>query len=121
MQEIFVFGSNMQGIHGAGSAKEALRNHGAIWGQGTGLQGQAYAIPTRTVTATGIKTLELWVIKVYVKTFIEFAVQHPELQFRLVEIGCGYAGYMPEDIAPLFQGAPENCLLPESFKRVLGK
>lgn len=116
MQTIFVFGSNEAGRHGKGSAKEAIEKHGAIYGQGEGLQGSSYAIPTKS---RRLSVLSLMTIGLYVDRFIEFAKQHPELQFNLVEIGCGNAGYTPEDIAPLFRSAPENCILPQSFKKVL--
>jgi hypothetical protein len=44
--EIFVFGSNLEGMHGGGAARAAYNKFGAIWGQGVGLQGQSYGIPT---------------------------------------------------------------------------
>jgi hypothetical protein len=119
-QKIFVFGSNLAGRHGAGSAKEAVKNHGAIYGQGVGLQGNSYAIPTKDWK---IKTMALVDIKIYVIGFIEFSLRHPEMEFHVVEIGCGLAGYTPEQIAPLFRCAigVDNVILPESFKRVLDK
>lgn len=107
--EIFVFGSNLQGYHGAGAARMALDKFGAIWGKGVGLQGQSYAIPTMD---GGIET-----IKPYVDDFIEFARQHPEYQFLLTRIGCGIAGFTDEEIAPLFWEALKlhNVKFPETF------
>lgn len=107
--EIFVFGSNLAGAHGGGAARIAVEVFGAIWGQGVGLQGQSYAIPTMQ---GGVET-----IKPYVDEFIEFAKQHRELFFYVTRIGCGIAGFRDEEIAPLFANAKklENVALPESF------
>lgn len=107
--EIFVFGSNLQGYHGAGAARMALDKFGAVWGQGVGLQGQSYAIPTME---GGVET-----IKPYVDEFIDFAKQHPEYQFLLTRVGCGIAGFTNEEIAPLFVEALklENVKFPKAF------
>ncbi|MBR4838197.1 MAG: hypothetical protein IK004_07155 [Bacteroidales bacterium] len=111
--EIFVFGSNLAGAHGGGAARIAVEDFGAIWGQGVGLQGQSYAIPTMQ---GGVET-----IKPYVAEFVEFAKQHKELFFYVTRIGCGIAGFLDEEIAPLFKNALdlENVALPESFVKVL--
>ncbi|HPH72423.1 MAG TPA: hypothetical protein PLK45_00135 [Paludibacteraceae bacterium] len=111
--EIFVFGSNLQGAHGGGAARVALNNFGAVWGQGVGLQGQSYAIPTMQ---GGVET-----IKPYVDEFIDFAHQHTELQFYVTRIGCGIAGFRDKDIAPLFTKAIElpNIILPKSFVEII--
>ena len=107
--EIFVFGSNLQGMHGGGAARIAVERFGAIMGQGVGLQGQSYAIPTMQ---GGVNT-----ILPYVEEFITFARQHPELTFLVTKIGCGIAGFTPAQIAPLFAGAVEveNIHLPQDF------
>lgn len=107
--EIFVFGSNLAGAHGGGAARLAYNRFGAIWGQGVGLQGQSYAIPTMQ---GGIET-----IKPYVDEFISFAKQHPEQKFLVTKIGCGIAAFRIEEIAPLFQNAlkAENIILPQEF------
>jgi len=109
--EIFVFGSNLAGFHGGGAAAIAHKNFGAVWGQGIGLHGQTYAIPTMQ---GGVET-----IKPYVDDFLEFAKTHKELNFLVTEIGCGIAGFKVEEIAPLFRAAIddniENVYLPESF------
>lgn len=112
--EVFVFGSNLSGRHGAGAARTALR-WGAIYGNPCGLQGCTYAIPT--VNAAVSNPLELGEIKKYVDTFIDFAKKHPDLIFLVTEIGCGLAGHVVEDIAPLFVGAinVSNIHLPERF------
>lgn len=111
--QIFVFGSNLAGRHGAGSAKEAWANHGALWGRGVGRSGNSYAIPTKDAQ---LKTLPLHKIEPYVEEFVEYAREHPELIFNVVAIGCGLAGCKPEQIAPMFKGAPSNCNLPSEFK-----
>lgn len=111
--EIFVFGSNLEGHHGGGAALLAWKKWGAIWGQGTGLQGQTYGIPTMHGGPDRIKP--------YVDKFISFARQHPELTFLVTEIGCGIAGFRPAEIAPLFRDAVdvENIHLPQRFWEVL--
>lgn len=113
--EIFVFGSNLSGMHGGGAARLAYQKFGAIWGQGVGLQGQSYGIPTMQ---DGVDT-----IKPYVDEFIEFAKTHPQLKFLVTEIGCGIAGFSVEEIAPLFEQAidVENIYLPERFWMVLNQ
>ena len=112
--EVFVFGSNLQGHHYGGAARIAEEKFGAIFGQGVGLQGQSYAIPTMQ---GGVET-----IRPYVDEFIEFAKQHPELIFYVTRIGCGIAGFQDSEIAPLFRGAigMENVALPQSFMDVIG-
>ena len=113
--EIFVFGSNLQGMHGGGAAAAAVRYFGAIWGQVVGMQGQGYAIPTMH---GGVD-----VIRPYVDEFIEYAKQHPELTFLVTRIGCGIAGFTDSQMAPLFEEALDvpNVLLPKSFVDVLKK
>ncbi len=109
--EIFVFGSNLEGRHCNGAAKLAYQKFGAVWGVGVGLRGQSYAIPTMQ---GGVLT-----IKPYVDEFLMFASNHEHLIFLVTEIGCGIAGFTPRDIAPLFRMAVEqnitNVYLPESF------
>lgn len=99
-KEIFVFDSNLAGKHGAGSAAHAYAHHGAVWGIGVGLFGNSYAIPTKN---RKIETMPLEEIKPYVDDFIQFARENPEMTFKVVAIGCGLAGYKPEQIAPLFR------------------
>lgn len=111
--EIFVFGSNLHGFHSGGAAKTALDKFGAVWGQGTGLQGQSYAIPTMQ---GGVET-----IKPYIDEFIAFTEKHQDLHFFVTRIGCGIAGFSDTDIAPLFSEAlnKRNISLPKSFYNVL--
>ncbi len=113
--EIFVFGGNLQGYHGGGAARLAMNQWGAVWGQGTGLQGQTYAIPTMQ---GGIGT-----IRPYIDQFIKFAQNDPERTFLVTEIGCGIAGFRPADIAPLFKNAINipNIWLPQRFWEILQK
>lgn len=113
MREIFVFGSNLAGRHGAGAALFARQNHGAVYGQGNGLQGSSYAIPTKDVY---LRPLPLETIKFYVDVFIDIAKKRPELTFNVTRIGCGLAGYTDSDIAPMFKDAPINCNLPEGWR-----
>ena len=113
--QIFVFGSNLQGQHAGGAARLAHERFGAVWGQGVGLQGRSYAIPTMQ---GGVDT-----IRPYVDEFIEFAAQHPEMTFMVTRIGCGIAGFDPEEIAPLFARAVAlpNVWLPRDFWKVLNR
>ena len=109
--EVFVFGSNASGQHGAGAARTAYEKFGAVWGQGHGLQGQSYGIDTMS----GLET-----VRAEVATFLEFATLHPEFRFLVTKIGCGIAGYTPAEIAPLFADATANVILPDEFVDVLG-
>lgn len=110
--EVFVFGSNEAGIHGAGAAKLAHEKFGAKWGVGLGLEGKTYAIPTKDYN---IKTLDLYRINLYVLYFKADVKRYKDLNFLVTEIGCGLAGYEPKDIAPFFKDAPENVFLPKKF------
>lgn len=107
--EVFVFGSNLAGMHGGGAAYVAFKKFGAIMGCGVGLQGQSYAIPTMQ---GGVET-----IRPYVDEFIQFAKQHPELTFLVTRIGCGIAGFTDDEISPLFAEAHgvENIVLPPNW------
>ena len=111
--EIFVFGSNLAGMHGGGAARVAHRKFGAEWGVGIGLTGQTYAIPTMQ---GGVET-----IAPYVDEFIEFASNHKELKFYVTRIGCGIAGFHEEEMAPLFRNAlgEPNIILPQTFYNIL--
>lgn len=113
--EIFVFGSNLAGHHGGGAARLAWQRWGAVMGQGTGLAGRTYAIPTMHGGVAEIKP--------YVDDFIAFAGAHPELRFLVTEIGCGIAGFTPDEIAPLFAAAAGlgNVALPARFWAVINK
>lgn len=118
--EVFVFGSNEAGIHGAGAASLALICFGAKMGEGIGHYGQSYAIPTKD---DRIKTLNLGKIKKYINDFIDYAKRRKELNFLVTEIGCGLAGYTPVQIAPMFKRVKdekiENIFLPSRFIKVI--
>lgn len=111
--EIFVFGSNLAGHHGGGAARVALDRFGAQWGQGEGIQGQSYAIPTMQ---GGVET-----IKPYVDRFLDLAYEWDQNTFLVTRIGCGIAGFTPEQIAPLFDRALDmyNVVLPRDFYDIL--
>ena len=113
--EIFVFGSNLEGNHGGGAAKTAHNRFGAIWGQGVGLQGQSYGIPTMHGGPEEIRP--------YVEELIEFARTNPDLTFLVTRVGCGIAGFHDSEIAPLFAGVEDvpNITLPESFWHYLSE
>lgn len=114
MKTIFVFGSNLAGRHGKGSALEAVRNHGAIYGVGIGLQGNSYAIPTKTAQ---LDILPLSVIAWHIEYFEWFAAAHIDrMTFNVVAIGCGLAGYTPREIGPMFKVRPNNVQLPKEFQ-----
>lgn len=111
--DIFVFGSNLQGLHLGGAARVARQKFGAVMGQGVGLQGQSYAIPTMQ---GGIET-----IKPYVDQFVELAREWDQNTFYVTRIGCGIAGFSDEEIAPLFDEAYDlyNVRLPKSFAEII--
>ncbi len=111
--EVFVFGSNLSGSHGGGAARVAYKKFGAVWGQGVGMQGQSYAIPTMQ---GGVET-----IKPYVDDFINFASECDQNTFLVTRIGCGIAGFTDAEIAPLFREALKlyNVRLPRSFVKIL--
>ena len=111
--EVFVFGSNLAGIHAGGAARVARERFGAVMGQGVGMQGQSYAIPTMQ---GGVET-----IKPYVDDFIALAREWDQTTFYVTRIGCGIAGFTDEEIAPLFEDALDlyNVRLPESFYNIL--
>jgi hypothetical protein len=118
MTKIFTFGSNLAGRHGAGAARTARQKFGAKYGQGTGFQGESYAIPTKD---SSLKTLPLNKIMGYVKDFKAFASKNADKEFYVTRIGCGLAGYDDADIAPLFTKAPKNCVFPQAWKKYLGE
>lgn len=111
--EVFVFGSNLAGIHAGGAARVALERFGAVMGQGVGMQGQSYAIPTMQ---GGVET-----IKPYVDEFIALAREWDQTTFWVTRIGCGIAGFTDEEIAPLFTEALDlyNVRLPKSFADII--
>ncbi len=113
---IFVFGSNLAGVHGAGAALYARKELGAIWGQAEGHMGESYAIPTKDEK---LNTLPLERIHFFIGKFIVYAICHPELRFFVTRIGCGLAGYTDKDIAPLFVEAATlpNCELPKGWDK----
>lgn len=113
---IFVFGSNLAGRHGKGAALEALKNHGAIYGNGSGPQGNSYAIPTKDAK---LNTLPLDTIENYVQDFFSYADVNSELEFNVTRIGCGLAGYKDEQIAPMFKTHPSNCKLHVMWEKIL--
>lgn len=114
---IFVFGSNLAGIHGAGAARYAHSRLGAVYGEGLGRTGQCYALPTKD---SRIQTLPLEGVRVFVNRFLRHAHDHPEDEFKVTRVGCGLAGYKDSDIAPMFKGAPANCYFDSSWSPWLG-
>lgn len=118
IDQIFVFGSNLAGIHGAGAAKFAVQKLGAIWGQAKGLQGQSYAIPTKDKQ---IESLDLFEINEHVCDFIDFVIHHSEMNFFITRVGCVLAGYSDEEIAPMFNKIAHNinCSFPAEWAQYL--
>lgn len=113
--EIFVFGSNKEGLHGGGAARTAYERFGAQWGVGTGRTGQCYAIPTMDGSID--------IIRRHVDEFTSYAKAHQELTFLVTPVGCGIAGWKESQIAPLFKEASqlENVSLPEKFRNIIEK
>lgn len=115
---VFVFGSNLAGRHGKGAALEAAKHWGAEYGNGWGAQGNAYAIPTKN---RSMVTMKLVAIRQFVSGFILYAKLYRDRRFLVTKIGCGLAGYKEEEIAPMFKGAPENCVLPKGWREMNGE
>lgn len=115
---IFVFGSNEAGIHGAGAARKAYENHGAVWKKGFGHYGNSFAIPTKNFQ---IRSLPLHMIKRYVDQFKIYAKENPNLEFQVTCIGCGLAGFKHQEIAPMFSGSTDNCKFDTNWYTYLGK
>ncbi|WP_157643963.1 DUF4326 domain-containing protein [Burkholderia ubonensis] len=120
--EVFVFGSNLAGRHGKGSALVAREKFGAQYGTGRGRQGQSYGIPTKDgrpgspALSDAKATLPLDDIRWEIDNFIAYAQHHPEEKFFVVRLGCVLAGHTDADIAPLFAAAPDNCSFPDVWK-----
>lgn len=112
-KHIFVFGSNLAGIHGAGAALQAKAVWGAVQGVEEGRTGNAYAIPTKD---KHFRTLHLEYVQVSVWHFLQYARDNPDLTFLVTRIGCGLAGYADAEIAPMFAEAPFNCQLPDGWE-----
>lgn len=115
-EPVFVFGSTLAGRHGKGAALYARRCRGAVYGKGHGYHGNSYAIPTKDER---LRSLPLIAIAAHVATFLAFAHRRDDLTFEVTPIGCGLAGYRPAEIAPMFRGAPANCVMPDEFKPYL--
>lgn len=114
--QIFVFGSNLAGRHGAGAAKLAMNKFGAKYGIGAGLTGQCYAIPTKDHT---VLSLSLFSIAQYIFFFQQLAKVNPDLEFLVTRLGTGLAGYHDYQIAPMFRGSTENCVFDEKWRKYL--
>lgn len=110
--EIFVFGSNTDGRHGKGAAKYAMQKFGAKWGDGEGLTGRSYALPT---VGHNLSKMSLERIEIHVNRFLKCAKAHPELMFLVTLVGCGLAGHKPKDIGPMFAERLPNVILPKEF------
>jgi len=108
--QVFVFGSNAQGLHAGGAARVAHEKFGAIWGEGEGLHGDSYALPTMEGPDAFRRA---------VARFLRYAATRPDLTFLVTPVGCGIAGYSPNHVAPWFRGAPSNVTLPAVFETAL--
>lgn len=118
---ILVFGSNTGGRHGAGAARLAAIKYGAVEGVGEGRTGNAYAIPTKIQLSNGYLLInKLEDIRIRVAKFVEYTHERNDLEYFLTSVGCGYAGYAPVEIAPLFREA-YNCSFPQEWKHWLDK
>lgn len=114
--EIFVFGSNLRGIHGAGAAKTAREKFGAKQGFGHGLTGRSYALATKDEE---VRTLPLIYVNYYVAEFMYIATISRDYMFIVTKVGCGLAGYTDAEIAPMFRLAPDNCMFHKDWKEYL--
>ena len=113
---IFVFGSNLSGIHGAGAAKYAAKHYGAVYGVGEGMSGKSYALPTKGINISFMTLIE---VKPHIQKFIKYAYDHPNDKFQLTQVGCGLGGFRKEEITPLFINASSNIYYDEAWKSLL--
>lgn len=116
--QVFVFGSNLSGLHGGGAARAALELYGAEWGAAEGHFGRSYALPTVKEEIAG--PLPVLTIAKHVGRFLHYAESNPSIEFFVTRIGCGLAGHKDQDIAPMFADAPANCILPEPWRHFTG-
>lgn len=123
--EVFVFGSNTAGRHGAGAAKTAVEKFGAIYGKGVGLQGQSYAIPTLDYSRIesdekdySLDRSSLIDIQNHVKDLCDFARKNYNLKFYMTKIGVGLADFSMDEIQRVFLSCdiPVNIVLPKEFE-----
>jgi len=116
--EIFVFGSNTLGRHGAGAAKQAMK-FGAKYGQARGLQGQTYAIETKNL-ALGSRSIEIEEIRKQVADMYAVAMSKPDMVFLVTKIGTGLGGFTVDEMRRAFVGLakPLNVILPKEFEDV---
>lgn len=114
--ELFVFGSNLSGIHGAGAARAAFEKFDAEWGVGFGKTGRTFAIPTKDWV---IDSLTLDEIRVFVRQFVKYTHDNLQNRYFVTRVGCGLAGWKDSDIAPMFKGCSTNCSFPEEWKEYL--
>ncbi|MBI2803336.1 MAG: hypothetical protein HYX63_24225 [Gammaproteobacteria bacterium] len=117
-EPVFVFGTNVAGVHDEGTAVAATRFHGATAGVWNGMAGNSYAIPYRS---SDRKLLGAKHLSEYVATFLEFAKSHPATIFRVARFGCEKDAYLDRDMAPLFRNAPSNCAIPALWQREIGR
>lgn len=110
--EVFVFGSNAAGHHAGGAARVAHEKFGAVWGEGEGLHGQSYALPTMS----GLSDLAE-----AAQRFLFFAASNRQLRFLVTKVGTGIAGHSVAEVAPLFADRSPNVILPADFESALTK
>jgi hypothetical protein len=118
--EVFVFGSNLLGLHGLGAAHYAYKKLGYPWGKSKGYhlssKGACYGIPTKDEL---LYTLDYQEIDMYVMEFKDYCEDHPTMRFFVTRVGCGYAKIPDEKMAELFKGSPDNCIFPVEWRRFL--
>jgi len=111
--QVFVFGSNLAGRHGAGAARVALEKFGAKYGIGEGLQGQSYAFPTLDSYFRKVPVLTL---KMAVYNLYQTCHLNPDKEFLLTKVGCGIAGFDEDYMKSLFyEPRPANLIFPEGW------
>lgn len=116
LDQVFVFGSNLNGHHAGGAARFAFEERDAKWYIGQGPTGNAYALPTMSKIGISLTTDE---VKAAVTMFKAWARAHDDLEFFVTPVGCGIAGFRHEDIAPMFRDAPLNCILPPEWEELV--
>lgn len=115
-KEIFVFGSNIRGLHSGGAALFAKKYCGAIMGEGDGPQGMSYALPTKYYFDRSVTVERL---ADNVEAFKNYARENSDKMFFVTRVGCGLAGFKDADVAPMFTDAPLNCVLPTAWRSIV--
>lgn len=123
--QIFIFGSNLTGRHGKGSALFAKQKCGAIYGQASGLQGNSYAIITKDLTKKIHPSISKDFIIQQIKDLYDFALSDYGLKYEFIVaysgIGENLNNYTNQEMADMFSSypVPKNIIFEENFYKLM--